>query len=192
MESKRKRHGTLAKATDERHPFDAAKVLAGLAPKLVITLAQLVGASLEDLQVTVQLLPWGDRATLAAYRVIEMDSNTGPGRKVRVLPECQELTYAAAELVAEAVQPRDVAMLLNASSTGGTAALPSVSLAVASSVAEQDRGDVVQVPGVVTEIHREHGYNVLTVELESVIGATVRGLPDRRVESLSKGRLRRA
>lgn len=91
---------------------EPAKVLTGLAPQLVITLAQLAGASLEDLRVTIQLLPWGDRATLAAYGAIEIVENHGR-RTIRVLPWLQELAWAAVELVAEAVDPEAVARVLD-------------------------------------------------------------------------------
>ena len=147
--------------------FDASKVLAGLAPKLVITLAQLVGQSLEDLQVTIQLLPWGDRATLAAYGAITMDDNTGPGRKVRALPACEELTYAAAELVAEAVEPGAVARLLDASAESPHTEEPRVNLEVATNSTVQNTDDLVQVAGVVRKVDKRSGGPVYTVVMET-------------------------
>lgn len=65
--------------------------LDGLAPDLIVTLAELHGSDPVDLLVTVQLMRWGDRATLRAYGAIDTD-----GRRVAaVLPRFYELSDAA-------------------------------------------------------------------------------------------------
>lgn len=158
---------TSPTAADNLH-FEPARVLAGLAPKLVITLAQLVGSSLEDLQVTVQLLPWGDRATLAAYGAIEMDDHhDGRGRKIRVLPECEDLTWAAHELVTEAVDPKAVARLLDATVDHAPIEEMLVNLDVASEPDAQRSDNRVHIPGVVQEVHDGTDGPVFTVAIDA-------------------------
>lgn len=95
--------------------FDPHSILTGLAPSLVIDLARHAGSSLDDLQVTFQLLPWGDRATLAAYEVVVLEGPANrPGRRLTVRPVALDLIAAAAEVVAAAAEPEAVAQVLNA------------------------------------------------------------------------------
>lgn len=99
--------------------FDPRRVLTGLAPSLVIDLARHAGSSLDDLQVTFQLLPWGDRATLAAYDVVVLEGPANrPGRRLTVRPVALDLIAAAAEVVAAAAEPEAVAQVLNTLGAG--------------------------------------------------------------------------
>jgi hypothetical protein len=99
-------------ATSECDPYD---ILRGLRPGLVIDLAHLAGSSVDDLRVTFQVMDWGDRATLAAYGVIELgDDASNPNRELRVNDSAVELVEAAAEVVANAVEPAAVTRLLEA------------------------------------------------------------------------------
>lgn len=65
-----------------RLPTDPREVLFGLRPGLVADLAQLAGSTMDDLKVTFQVLSFGDRATLAAYGLIEMNSSAEHPRAV--------------------------------------------------------------------------------------------------------------
>jgi hypothetical protein len=105
--------------TRRAHPEPAAyefttdDVLHGMSPRLVIELARLAGASLGDLSVTLHLMPYGDRAVMVAYGLIEMGPEDGSGyRSLRVDPFCLEVVAAAAELVASVVDPTAVAVRL--------------------------------------------------------------------------------
>lgn len=71
------------------------EILDGLAPGLIITLARLAGSTLGDLRVTMQLAPFGDRATLAAYDLLHHEKD----RRVVVHPRLVEMTYAAVQRV---------------------------------------------------------------------------------------------
>lgn len=84
---------------DDGPQSSAVDVLVGLSPELVLDLAHLAGSTLDDLLVTFQVMPWGDRATLAAYKAIEL-APSGPsrGRVSKVLPFSLELVEAAAEI----------------------------------------------------------------------------------------------
>lgn len=71
------------------------EVLHGLAPDLIINLAQLASSDPADLAVTIQLMPFGDRTALLAYGAIDHDNR----RRVKVLPFFYELADAALNLV---------------------------------------------------------------------------------------------
>lgn len=71
------------------------EMLRGLAPSLVVDLAELAADDPRDVAVTVQLMPFGDRTALAAYGAIRYDRH----RHVRVLPLFDELTSAALAVV---------------------------------------------------------------------------------------------
>lgn len=78
-------------------PWD---ILIGLRPELVRALANLAGSTQGDLLVTFQVMPWGDRATLAGYGVIDLARGEGgSGRVVSVHPEALELVNVAASMV---------------------------------------------------------------------------------------------
>lgn len=78
-------------------PWD---ILIGLRPGLVRALANLAGSTEGDLLVTLQVMPWGDRATLAGYGVIELERTaSGRGRVVSVHPDAVELVNVAASMV---------------------------------------------------------------------------------------------
>lgn len=78
-------------------PWD---ILIGLRPELVRSLANLAGSTQEDLLVTFQVMPWGDRATLAGYGVLELARNgKAQGRVVSVHPEAIDLVNVAASMV---------------------------------------------------------------------------------------------
>jgi hypothetical protein len=95
------------------YDFATDDVLHGMSPRLVIELARLAGASLRDLSVTLHLMPYGDRAVMVAYGLIEMGPEDGSGhRALRVDPFCLEVVAAAAELVASVVDPTAVAVRL--------------------------------------------------------------------------------
>lgn len=84
----------------KKEEFTPMDVLLGLTPSLVEDLASLVGHTEEDLFVSFQVMPWGDRATLAAYDIVDLDPSSGNrGRILRVSPAAVELVNAAAELV---------------------------------------------------------------------------------------------
>lgn len=102
------------RASAPQPAFDPHTVLTGLAPSLVIDLARQAGSSLDDLQVTLQLMPWGDRATLAAYDVVTLDGPADrPGRRLTVQPIALDVVAAAAEVVAAAAEPHAVARVLS-------------------------------------------------------------------------------
>lgn len=93
--------------------YDPEDILLGLSPQLVIDLARLAGATLEDLEVTLELMPWGDRATLAAYGIVVLGNERDKvQRGLTVRPEALNLISAAAEAVAAAASPQAVAKLL--------------------------------------------------------------------------------
>lgn len=70
-------------------------ILKGLRPGLVLDLADLDGSTLDDLNVTVQVMSYGDRAVLAAYGLVSIDRDGGRS-KTRALPKLVEATRAAA------------------------------------------------------------------------------------------------
>lgn len=73
------------------------EVLHGLAPDLIINLAQLAPSDPPDLAITIQLMPFGDRTALLAYGAIDYDRR----RQVRVLPFFYDLADAALNRVCE-------------------------------------------------------------------------------------------
>ena len=92
----------LGKKPADPPAFEPWDVLVGLAPSLVEDLAQLVGSTEEDLLVSFQVMPYGNRATLAAYGLIEMDKSPGGRRRVvSVSPAAVELVNSASEFLAE-------------------------------------------------------------------------------------------
>jgi hypothetical protein len=101
-----------------RSPLDESRlepedVLPGLAPQLVIDLAGVAGASLDDLVEILQLAPYGDRAAMAAYGLIDLgQDHDGHRRPIRVKPFCLKVIAAAAEFVASVADPNVVAMHL--------------------------------------------------------------------------------
>lgn len=80
--------------------FEVHEMLEGLNESLIEALASLNGSTEDDLLVTFQVMPWGDRATLAAYGVVTLMREGGVGRVAAVAPVAVELTAAAAEYVA--------------------------------------------------------------------------------------------
>lgn len=74
-------------------------VLVGLRPGLVHDLAAYAGADHRALAVTFAGMPWGDRATLAAYGVITLRRDTHGGGRVRsVAPWAVDLVNLAADV----------------------------------------------------------------------------------------------
>ena len=70
---------------------EMTQIFQGLRPGLVLDLADLDGSTIDDLNVSLQIMPFGDRATLAAYELVAID-----GRKPTALPKLVEATRAAA------------------------------------------------------------------------------------------------
>jgi hypothetical protein len=149
-------------------PFNAYKVLRGLSPALVIDLARLAGATLDDLEVTFQLMPWGDRATLAAYRVVTLDDvSDTPGRGLRVHPVALDLVSAAAEVAAAAAEPRAVAhLLMQRERDLEEAEGEPVPVAVAT-LSEQKRSGAKLVEGVVHAVDVKDGAQLVAVEVRA-------------------------
>jgi len=154
-------------------PFNADKVLLGLSPRLVIDLARLAGASLDDLEVTFQLMPWGDRATLAAYKVVTLDEESDkPGRGLRVHPVALELVSAAAEVTALAAEPSAVAQILLEREryldpfVGSRNETEPVPVAVTSLI-EQQKSGAKLVQGIVQDIDVQHGKKMVAVEVDA-------------------------
>lgn len=79
---------------DELIGEDHAGVLRGLAPSLVGDLAKFAGSSIDDLRVSFQVMPFGDRVTLKAYGFL---SESERGHLI-VEPEMLDLIGSAAAL----------------------------------------------------------------------------------------------
>lgn len=153
------------RASTPQPDFDPYKVLPGLAPALVITLAKLAGSSADDLHVTLPLLPWGDRATLAAYRVIDLDDKAdAPRRSLTVRAEMLDLIAAAADVVAQSVDPQAVAQTL--ARTSPTAAVGEPVPVEVRPVRRADEGRALH--GVIEAVHRQaDGRRLLRVTVTS-------------------------
>lgn len=74
---------------------EMARILEGLRPGLALDLADLDGSSFEELNVSIQVMPYGDRATLAAYDLVLID-RSGEKSRTAALPKLVEATRAAA------------------------------------------------------------------------------------------------
>lgn len=164
-------HRIRGRKADDVHD-DPQQVLQGLAPSLVIDLAKLAGSSLDDLQVTMQMMPWGDRATLAAYDIVELEADASrTSRQIKVLPVALTLVAAAAELVAEAVTPTAVARILSRHDLQGQAFDNVTPVEVTSPEALESSGDEL-ITGKVEAVAIRDGAQVLEVALS---GAAERG-----------------
>lgn len=142
--------------------FDPRQVLAGLSPRLVIDLARLAGSSLQDLQTTCQVLPWGDRATLAAYDVVDLGPVNKSGRRsLTVRPEALDLVQAAAAIVAEAASPDAVARILDPTYSEPAGPVP----VEAVNIRDLEKDDGRLIEGVVEGIHVHGDDQVLEVAL---------------------------
>jgi hypothetical protein len=165
--------------------FDPYDVLRGLSPRLVIDLAHLAGSTINDLRVTFQVMPWGDRATLAAYGVIDLgDDSSSPDRELKVNDSAVDVVEAAAEVVADAADPAAVARLLNLTGDAQPAddqgefvtvdeTLPLVSV---STFAEQRASEGKLVYGIVEEIEESAEVNAITVAVKAAGGGIASAL----------------
>jgi hypothetical protein len=163
-----------------REAFDPYDVLRGLSPRLVIDLAHLAGSTIDDLRVTFQVMPWGDRATLAAYGVIDLgDDSSNPDRELKVNDSAVDVVEAAAEVVADAVDPAAVARLLDLT---GDAQSPSddaesamvdgtLPLVAVSTFAEQRASEGKLVYGIVEDIEESADVNAITVAVKAAGGS---------------------
>jgi hypothetical protein len=121
----------------------AEDALKGLPPRLVINLARLAGTTLGDLGVTLQLMPYGYRAALVAYGLIEMSEPDKTGvRRVQAQPFCLEVIAAAAELIASLADPAEIAAALADANDSGE---PNPPYAPAVSAADDNPQDEVVI-----------------------------------------------
>lgn len=173
-----------------REAFDPYDVLRGLSPRLVIDLAHLAGSTIDDLRVTFQVMPWGDRATLAAYGVIDLgDDSSTPDRELKVNDSAVNVVEAAAEVVADAVDPAAVARLLDltgdAQSPGdeGEAVIVddgTLPLVAVSTFAEQRASEGKLVYGIVEDIEESADVNAITVAVKAA-GASIASVSNLRL-----------
>ena len=71
----------------------------GMRPDFIPDLAQLSGSSLDELDATLELMPWGDRATLQAYGYLILEGNSNQiGRTVRCNESILDLIQAAVSI----------------------------------------------------------------------------------------------
>ncbi len=131
--------------------LDPDDVLPGLSPNLVIDLARLVGTPRDELEVTMQLLTFGDRAVMAAYGLIELEGSSGDRIPlVTVKPFCYKVMEAAADFVSASVDADAVASKLQAAASSSHFDEPYVPLATAAQ--QSSAGAEVVVAGVVRQV----------------------------------------
>jgi hypothetical protein len=82
--------------------YDPERALDQLTPDIVLTLARLVGQTVDELSASFELLPVGTRLALSNAGAIQLRDEDGEHFALRALPTAPELVTAAAERVADA------------------------------------------------------------------------------------------
>ena len=131
--------------------FEVHEILDGLNEGLLTALANLNGSTEDDLLVTFQVMPWGDRATLAAYGVVVLVREGGVGRVASVSPIATELIAAAAEHVASK-RPEKAQADDDKHGAGGLLAAAALPLIDVRADEEVSDGAMV-VPGIVETVN---------------------------------------
>jgi hypothetical protein len=146
---------------EERVTFNPVDVLVGLSPSLVEDLATFVGSSEEDLLVSFQIMPWGDRAALAAFGIVELSDKPGErGRVIKVASAAVDLVNAAFE----ALQAGELVARPERSAVLAGAAVPLVH--VVSETGREpwsDDDDALAVPATIESVDRSAAYSRLRI-----------------------------
>ena len=146
---------------EERVSFDPTDVLVGLSPSLVEDLATFVGSSEEDLLVSFQIMPWGDRAALAAFKIVELSDKPGQrGQVIKVTPAAVDLVNAAFEALqaAEVSTPR-----VKGSSVLAGAAVPLVHVVSGAGRDSWADDEALEVPATIESVDRSAAFSRLRI-----------------------------